>query len=233
MNKDSSIFIVAGAIVIVPAGVPKPNADDLMNSLLLAQLVANKHLQRAPTVSWYDSFMGVLGDFWVSLSKTRQDWQPEKESVGAPLDWIDKLPLGDQRADIIAVLSRVARLPGSMPAMATLRRHAQLPYGPAPASPVHLLVIMMQGPVSMSGFFMQFNTGQVVDPNPWGQRFYDRDINGSVSACYFQAHLSEILFAPARGAIALKIEAVVGDNVADITAAINALEAPPTEETRV
>jgi hypothetical protein len=224
MDKDCSIFVNAAAIILVPADIPKAKTDDLMNSVLLAQLVANKNLQHAPTANWYDAYVAVLGNFWISSSRTRQDRQPEKESVGSPLEWIDALPLGTQRAQIIAALSRVARLPGSLPAMGIMRRHAQQPYEPGPIRPVRLLVIVAQSPVSITGCYLRFNTRHVLDPNPWGQRFNAQDIDGCVSACYFQAHLSEILFAPAREVIARKIETVVGDNVVDVTKAIDALD---------
>lgn len=237
MDKDYSVFVNAAAIVLVPATVGRTEVDDLMNSVLLAQLVADKRLQRTPTADWYGTYRDVLSTIWVASAKERQDLLPKKDSTGSPLEWMQAIPLderADQQQQIVAVLERVAALAGSLPAMGILRKHAQThdepdaTQDPSASRAVRLLVIVAQSPVSMASLHLQFNTASALGANPWGQRFDGRDIEGCVSARHFQLHLSETLFAPAREAIARKVRAVVADNVADITRAIE--DSVPAEE---
>ncbi|WP_339478504.1 MULTISPECIES: hypothetical protein [unclassified Pseudomonas] len=239
MDKEYSIFVNAAAIVLVSSSVRETAVDDLMNSVLLAQLVANKTLQRIPRADWYDSYMEVLSVAWVSGAKRRKDLLPKKEGVSSPLEWVAAIPLDDrldQQQQIMTVLGRVAALPGSLPALSILRKQMQKHNEPDPtpnpssSSSMRLLVIVAHSPVSMTGLCLQFSTGKAIDANPWGQCFDDKDIDGCVSARYFHMQLSETLFAPAREVIARKVGAVVGDHVAQITEAIEDLALCPAEE---
>lgn len=240
MANEFSMFVNAAAIVLIPSTSVEARNSDLMNSLLLAQLVATKREQASPATPWYDSFVKVLGDYWISNIKTRQDMRPEKNSTASPLEWIaPALANGssEQRRVVMASLENIARLQGSLPAMTALRAHVQKAPDPdqgessSQSSPVRLLVIAAQGEASMACICLQFNTRQVVDPNPWGQRFNADDIDGCVSAHFFNAHLAETLYAPAREAIARKVDGVFwSDNTADITEAVESLADFSTEE---
>ncbi|SEC98436.1 hypothetical protein [Pseudomonas kilonensis] len=239
MDKAYSVFVNAAAIVLVPSIVRDAAVDDLMNSVLLAQLVANKNLQRIPNADWYGSYMDVLRVAWISGAKRRKDLLPKQEGTSSPLEWVAAIPLDDrpdQQQQIMAVLDRVAALPGSLPALSILRKHMQKhnepdpPQSPSSSSPVRLLVIVAHSPVSMTGICLQFNTGKSIDANPWRQGFDGKDIDGCVSARYVRMQLSETLFAPARDVIARKVAAFVGDNIADITKAIDDSDALPAEE---
>ncbi|WP_250964100.1 hypothetical protein [Pseudomonas sp. CG7] len=111
MDKEYSVFVNAAAVVLVPSSAGQTGADDLMNSLLLAQLVANKSLQRLPIADWYGAYMDVLNVAWVSGTKRRKDLWPKKEDSNSPLKWVAAFPLDDrpdQQQQIMAVLARVA-----------------------------------------------------------------------------------------------------------------------------
>ncbi|MFW9268658.1 hypothetical protein ACLK1G_15870 [Pseudomonas sp. NR3] len=239
MDEEYSVFVNAAAVVLVPSSAREAGADDLMNSLLLAQLVANKSLQRLPIADWYGAYMDVLNVAWVSGTKRRKDLWPKKEDVNSPLKWAAAFPLDDrpdQQQQIMAVLARVAALSGTLPAMGILRKHAQKQSEadptllPPSSKPVRLLVIVAQSAVSITGLCLQFNTGKVIDANPWGQRFDAEGIDGAVSVRYVRMQLSETLFAPAREVIARKVGALVADNVVDISEAIHDAVAPSVEE---
>ncbi|WP_460086393.1 hypothetical protein [Pseudomonas sp. H1_B04] len=239
MDKEYSVFVNAAAIVLAPCALRRTEVDDLMNSVLLAQLVADKSLLRAPAVDWYATYLEVLSVAWISAAKRRKDLQPQKEDTHSPLEWVAAIPLDDQvdqQQRIMAVMERIAALPGSLPAMGIVRKHVQKQYepdaaqSPSSSSPVRLLVIVAQSPVSMAGVYLQFNTAKVIEANPWRQCFDGKDIDGCVTARYFRTQLSETLFAPAREVIARKVAAAVGDNIVDITKAIDDSGVLPAQE---
>ena len=239
MDKEYSVFVNAAAIVLVSSTVRGTGVEDLMNSVLLAQLVANKSLQRSPSADWYASYMDVLSVAWIAGAKRRKDLLPKQDAASSPLEWVTAIPLDDrpdQQQQIMAVLDRVAALPGSLPALSILRKHMQKPNEPEPtqspsaSSPVRLLVIVAHSPVSMTGICLQFSTGKEINANPWGQCFDGKDIDGCVSARYLRMQLSETLFAPAREVIARKVGTVVDDNVVDITGLIEDSVVRPAEE---
>lgn len=79
MDKEYSVFVNAAAIVLAPCALRRTEVDDLMNSVLLAQLVADKSLLRAPAVDWYATYLEVLSVAWISVAKRRKDLQPQKK----------------------------------------------------------------------------------------------------------------------------------------------------------
>ncbi|WWL43840.1 hypothetical protein V5O39_20265 [Pseudomonas parakoreensis] len=56
--------------------------DDLVQSSLLAQLVANKKIEDAKVESWYDAYIAVLDDFWVRSLKSREDFLSLRQEQG-------------------------------------------------------------------------------------------------------------------------------------------------------
>lgn len=239
MAREYSVFVNAAAIVLLPSNPVESATNDLMNSVLLAQLVANKRAEATSAVDWYETYVGVLGDFWLTSARSRQDIQPGKDDTASPLEWIAAVLASsteDEARLVTALLKGVARLSDSLPAMGLLRKHVQKESDDEPAEislqskPVRLVVIVAQDNASMTSVCLQFKTRQMLDPNPWGQRFHVEDMEGCVSAHFFHAHLSETLYAPAREAVARKVEGVLSDNIVDITEAIDALAFLPTEE---
>lgn len=239
MTKEYSVFVNTAAIVFLPSNPVDPATNDLMNSVLLAQLVANKRAEAVGAVDWYDTYFGVLSDFWLTSVRSRQDIPLGKDDTASPLEWISSVLAHSAENEVqrvTALLEGIAGLSGSLPAMSLLRKHVQKESDDEPAEiplqskPVRLLVIVAQDNASMTCVCLQFKTRQKLDPNPWGQRFDAEDMEGCVSAHFFHAHLSEILYAPARELIARKVEGVLSDNIADITQVIGALAFQPTRE---
>lgn len=239
MAREYSVFVNAAAIVLLPCNSVEPATNDLMNSVLLAQLVANKRTETTSAVDWYDTYVGVLGDFWITSARSRQDIQLGKDDTASPFEWIAAVlesSAEDEARLVMALLKGIARLSDSLPAVSLLRKHVQKESDDEPAEiplqskPVRLLVIVAQDNASMTSVCLQFKTRQMLDPNPWGQRFHFEDMEGCVSTHFFYAHLSETLYAPVREVIARKVEGVLSDNIVDITEAINALAFLPTEE---
>ncbi|MGF6327202.1 hypothetical protein ABH909_000080 [Pseudomonas sp. BS3782 TE3695] len=237
MAKDYSVFVNAAAVVLLPGKPVDSTTNDLMNSVLLAQLVANKRTEATRTIDWYDTYVGVLGDFWLTSVRSRQDIHLKKNDIASPLEWVVAVLASDIEAQqVMRLLEVVARLPDSLPGMSLLRKHvlkesdSELADIPSQPRPVRLLVIVEQDNGSMSSVCLQFKTRQMLEINPWGQRFHAEDMEGYVSAHFFHAHLSETLYAPVRAAIAGKVEGKLSDTIADITEAISTSAVLPIEE---
>lgn len=215
MSEECSVFINGGAIVFVPPAYGESVTSDLMNSILFAQLVANKRVVKKPLASWSAEYVGVLDDFWVRSVREKQDFLLEMNSITAPFEWAVKAMANGCEDDVRSVgafVEWIARLPCSSRAMKVLRRHVQqAPTGdvtrfPDTATAVRLLVILAQTPAAMSCLCLEFKTRQTLKGNPWTQRFQAEDMDGHVSARYFRATLSETLYKLYREAIALKLK---------------------------
>ncbi|MCF4997294.1 hypothetical protein GIW70_09265 [Pseudomonas syringae] len=222
--SEISVWIDAAAIVVMPSDMANAAADDVLQSVLLAQLVASKRKQVAPELDWHDIYANVLGDYWMSSFKSRQDLPVDLDGRASPLEWVRAalahMP-GDHEQLVRGPLQGVSLLSGDLPAIGILRKHAQATVNQellsGQSTTVRLMVIQIAGNGLMSSVCLQFETTRPVDANPWGQPFDTTQLCSRVSVRCFQAHLSETLYAPARAAIARKLEAVLNDNLANIT----------------
>ncbi|MFU2329254.1 hypothetical protein [Pseudomonas sp. NFX98] len=230
MSKECSVFVNGAAIVLVSTGYGGAKEKDLMNSILFAQLVANKRVIKNSATNWSTEYLGVLGDFWVRNFKVRHDISLEKNQLAAPVEWAAMAMANSDEGEVRALaesLEWIARLPCSSPELNMLRSKAQPAsvgdemLDPASLKAVRLLVILAQNPPSMTCLCLEFKTRKALEGNPWTQHFRAEDVDGPVSARYFRATLSETLYELYRNAIALKVRDRLSDNVVSLAKAVD------------
>ena len=226
MNYEYSVLIVGACVVIVPAVEGATHYKDLVDSVLLAQLIANKKIEKAPDVDWYNAYVEFLDNYWLRHTRARQEWPIAQDRVESVSDWV--IAATSQNAvnkggATAAILQRLARLPGNEPAMDLLRGHMQKISTDesgdvlAPAKSVRLLVVIAQTPTSLTSVYIELKTHQTISANPLAQQHLVEDVQGSVCMRYAGANLSGTLYAPVRDAIALKVKEKYQDNVAMLT----------------
>ncbi|WP_339431839.1 MULTISPECIES: hypothetical protein [unclassified Pseudomonas] len=226
MVDEYLTVVVGNSIVLVPEADGVAAYDDLLNSTLLAQLVANKKVEKSTGINWYDAYVGVLDDFWLRQKKTKQTWEFSLDAEELAPDVFTAMltngALGETHT-IATVLARIAKLPGDDPALQLLRRCMQASVEPessaepAPLADVRLLVICAKSPTSITSAYVEFKTRRVLGPNPFQQPYPTCDLQGLVYVHHARANLSETLYGPARDAIALKVSGKVAGNVATLT----------------
>jgi hypothetical protein len=226
MSFEYSVLIVGACVVIIPAADGATQYKDLVDSVLLAQLIANKKIEKAPDVDWYNAYVEFLDDYWLRHTRARQEWPVAQDSVESVSDWViaaisqDAVDKGSATA---ATLQRLARLSGNEPAMGLLRGHMQKISTDesgdvlAPAKAVRLLVVIAQTPTSVASVYIELKTRQIISANPLAQRHLAEDVQGSVCMRYAGANLSGTLYGPVRDAIALKVKDRLEDSVAMLT----------------
>lgn len=88
MNCKYSVLIVAGAVVLIPPADKPERYQDLINSLLLAQLAANKKLEKDPGIGWYDVYMEFLDKYWLRHFRARLDLSVAQGNSVSVVDWV-------------------------------------------------------------------------------------------------------------------------------------------------
>lgn len=215
MNCKYSVLIVAGAVVLIPPADKPERYQDLINSLLLAQLAANKQLEKTPDIGWYDVYMEFLDKYWLRYFRARVDLSVTQGDSASVVDWVVAPEFGEaveQRVVANAVMRRLAALPDSEPALGLLRGYMQKSASDASrdhsdvSRTVRLLAVVANSPMSMSSVYIEFATGRILADNPLAELFQAEDIRGSVCRRSASANLSEALYGPVRKAIALKVQ---------------------------
>lgn len=223
MDRTYTLFAVGNAVIALSKAERVAAYDDLINSNLLAQLVANKKIENKTVENWYDAYMAVMDDFWMRSLKFRQDLRPEAGRTASPLEWavavMENNGAREEDQTVDGFLAYVARLPcsvlrvGSLPDIVQEPCEDDVTETPAPLKAVRLLAILAQGPSSITSVYLDFQTRQALTPNPWSQRFKAEDVHGLVCVRYARANLSETLYALSSDAIALKVRDRLTDNV--------------------
>ena len=226
MVDEYLTMVVGNSIVAVPEVEGAAAYDDLINSILLAQLVANKKIEKKPEVIWYDAYMEVLDAYWLRPQKANQTWgfrhNAEELVPNAFTAMLTHGALGNAHT-IAAVLARIAKLPDEEPALQLLRSHMQASVEPArakvsaAATSVRLLVIDAKSPTSITSACVEFKTRKVLSPNPFQQSYQSGDLHGLVHVHHACETLVEQLYGPVRAAIAIKVRDRLVGNVATLT----------------
>lgn len=226
MVDEYLTMVVGNSIVVVPEIEGAAAYDDLINSILLAQLVANKKIEKKPEVIWYDAYMEVLDAYWLRPQKANQTWgfrhNAEELVPNAFTAMLTHGALGNAHT-IAAVLARIAKLPDEEPALQLLRSHMQASVEPArakvsaAATSVRLLVIDAKSPTSITSAYVEFKTRKVLSPNPFQQSYQSGDLHGLVHVHHACETLVEQLYGPVRAAIAIKVRDRLVGNVATLT----------------
>ena len=226
MVDEYLTMVVGNSIVAVPEVEGAAAYDDLINSILLAQLVANKKIEKKPEVIWYDAYMEVLDAYWLRPEKAHQTWgfrhNTEELVPNVFTAMLTHGALGNAHT-IAAVLARFAKLPDEEPALQLLRSHMQASVEPArakvsaAATSVRLLVIDAKSPTSITSAYVEFKTRKVLSPNPFQQSYQSGDLHGLVHVHHACETLVEQLYGPVRAAIAIKVRDRLVGNVATLT----------------
>lgn len=232
MNEAYSASVSAGAVVLFPEGMPGQQREDVLYSVLLAQLVANKRfLNVADSSGWHDTYLEVLKDSWLSTWDEWDSFSPEKHSQFTILEWVHnalKKCLSDQLvSDAACAVTNVAQLPGTVPAIQLLCEHTQASIvsetkspSDAPVYRLRLLIIVTQAGPLLNSVYVEFKTTQPIELNPLAQVFCSDKLVGNVASNIFQANLSAELHASRRGPIIKKL----GDHARKKIAAVTHLD---------
>ena len=227
MEARFSIFTLGRGLLVIPKSTELEVYDDLVNSVMLAQLVASKKLEQDPEVDWYASYVGVLDDFWLRQFKRRQDVRVSPAWSKSLFEWMVEVMsvvvpdapeyMNTTLRQVLASTSRT-ELPGSVQSGCA----AAVVTAPSLTSATQLrrvlwLIILPQSATSFSSAFIEFKTRQQSDFDPW-QRFQADKVEGAVTLRFAQASLCEFLFQPARRAIALKVKNKLDANLRPLDA---------------
>ncbi len=226
MESDCSVLIVGAAILLVPGSAKPGDYDDVINSVLFAQLVANKQVAKDSSVDWYDAYSQVLDNFWSKSLKAREDKHlgPESGASVATLIIAAMAKMEDDLGRLTAeAMSRLVKAPVSHPAIKVLRQHLHKAGGASverssdAAEGAQMLVIIARTPDSFSSVYIQFSTRQALDRHPLAPLDRERGLQGVMTLRCARANLSQVLYGLARDGVALKIKDRVAANVALLT----------------
>ena len=223
MEANYSIFVLGRAVLELPEKSQATAYADLINSVLLAQLVANRKVEDDAEANWYDCYVSVLDDFWVRQSKVRYDLQISDHGSHSFFEWItqvviDRAPEGSQY--LTPALRQISSTRGAETTASARSNHAAVASTAQSLNGPGVLVIVAQSPTSFTSVFAEFTTRQQTEFNPW-QRFQTERVNGAVGLRFAQANLSEFLYRPARRAIAVKVKDKLNANLRPLDAPLN------------
>lgn len=229
MNDRYSVFIDAGAVVILPRDMAVQDKSDVLDSVLFAQLVANKKYPayvQAP--KWYDEYREVLKNGWLQKAATWKNFALDEQTRIDAAHWLGHRL--EESVDPVAadeftqLLSRVAQLPANLPAIEQLREQAckgrEPAQSPAPdqvVGRVCLQVILARPGPLLSSVYLGYETAQPITFNPLAQCLSAANVVGNLQSRCFQANLSKELYEPLRGAIVQKLGDRPAKHVFDIS----------------
>lgn len=217
MNEAYSASVSAGAVVLFPEGMLGQHREDILSSVLLAQLVANKRFSNVDDPGgWHDTYLEVLKDSWLRMWDDWDSFSPEKHSKFTILEWVLnalKKSLPERLvSEAACAVTNVAQLPGTVPAIQLLREHIQVSIvsetgNPAdvPVYRLRLLIVVTQNGPSLNSVYIEFKTTQPIELNPLAQVFCSGKLVNNVTLNIFQARLSAELHESRRGPIMQKL----------------------------
>ncbi|HJR29870.1 MAG TPA: hypothetical protein VJ889_14260 [Pseudomonas sp.] len=229
MEDQYSVFINAGAVVLLSSTLLEQEKHDVLNSVLFAQLVANKKFPTSvPAGKWYETYLGVLKDTWLQRAVAWESFALGSESKCTMVDWVEQRleePLGHtMAARVECVLNNIAQLPCTHPAIELLREQTFRPKNvdaseatEAVYSNVRLeIIVVQQGPL-MNSLLVEFETTAQILTHLFGHIFSCDDVVGNIKLRWFQASLSNALYAPVRDAVVTKLADKAAKNILDIS----------------
>lgn len=225
MDRDHSVLVVGAAILIVPSAIKVTAYNDVLNTLLYAQLAANKRVKSSPGTRWYDTYIEVLGGIWMWSAKARDDFDIPSDSAESAVQWavsaMSRLEADNENLTA-NVLSQMVNETQLNPAIRLLHRHMQQvsedqPTQTPPLMDVRLLVIVAPTPSSFSSVCIEFKTARRLSCNPLPYCYRAEEVRGPISRRCVKASLSETLYAPIRDQMALKVKDRIQNNVATLT----------------
>jgi hypothetical protein len=228
MNDGYSVFINAGAVVIVSPDMTGQEKRDVLDSVLFAQLVASKKYPAyAQAQKRYDEYRDVLKNGWLQKTAAWDNFTLDEQSNFNAAHWLGRR-LGESvdhtmADEVTRLLNRVAQLRGTLPAIEQLRDQTCKRKESVPSEidgaigRVCLQVILARRGPLLSSVALSYETRQPVISNPLGQCLSVANVVGNLQSRCFQANLSKELYDPLRGAIVQKLGDKPTKHVFDIS----------------
>lgn len=220
MEATYSIFQLAHAFLVVPGKNQATAYADLIDSVLLAQLVADGKVKGDSEASWYDLYVSVLDDFWLRQSKVRHDINISDHGSDSFFEWLTQavtLLAPDGSRYLIPALHQITSSADLHATVSSNNNHAGSESAAQWLSRPGALVIVAQSPTSFTSVYVELTTRQQTVFQPW-ERFQTELVNGAVSLRFAQASLSEVLYRPVRRAIAVKVKNKLNANLRPLEA---------------
>ncbi|WLH01920.1 hypothetical protein [Pseudomonas beijingensis] len=226
MNDRYSVFINAGVVLVLPRDMTGQEKSDVLDSVLFAQLVANKKYPAyAQTQIWYDEYRDVLKNGWLQKAVAWNNFTLDEQSSVTAAHWLGHR-LGEYvdrtvADEVTRLLNRVAQLPDTLPAIEQLRdqtckRKEVVPSSEAVGRVCLQVILAGQGPL-LSSVSLSYETTQSAISNPLGQCLSVANVVGNLQSRCFQVNLSKELYDPLRGAIVQKLGDKPTKHVFDIS----------------
>ncbi|MBO1539302.1 hypothetical protein [Pseudomonas sp. OA65] len=232
MNDHYSVLVNAGIVVVLSQDMAEQETRDVLQSLLFAQLVANKKYPGyALAPKWYDEYREVLKNAWLQKTVTWNNFSVDGTCYLNAAHWLGRC-LGESvdrttTDNVTVLLNRVAKLPGTLPAMEQLRGHtykrrdSALPHvNDESTGRVNLQVVLAQPGPLLSSAYLSYETSQTDLSNPLEQCLSVANVVGNVQSRCFQAGLSNELYEPLRGAIVQKLGDRPAEHIFDISSSV-------------
>lgn len=223
MDDQYSVFIDAGAVVLLSSALLEQERQDVLNSVLFAQLVANKKYPKfARADGWYETYLGVLKDSWLQRSVAWDSFAVDDASKRAMVNWVEnRLEAPSARTTIAHVMrafNDVVHLPDTHPAIERLREQTLRPEndedGDSPAScNVRVQIIVARQGLLMDSLFVEFKTTGQGANDPLGHLFSTEHVQGNIYLRWFNANLSPVLYGSIREAVVRKLGDKAANNI--------------------
>lgn len=222
MASDCSVLIVGAAVLLMPDSATLSDYADVINSVLFAQLSANKQVAKDSSLDWYDAYSQVLDSFWLRSVKTREDFdlKPDSATSASTLIVGAMAEIEKDLATLTAeAMFRVVNASDSNRAINVLRTHMHKPghasveRSPEAAENAHMLVIVARTPDSLSSVYISYQNCPPLNSHPRVSPDLGAELQGLITLRCAQANLSEALYCLARGGIAVKLKDRIAANV--------------------
>ncbi|WLG95250.1 hypothetical protein [Pseudomonas sp. FP198] len=229
MDNHYSAFINAGVVVLLSRDMTGQEKSDVLESILFAQLVANKKYPAyTQAQERYDEYRDVLKNGWLQEAAAWDNFKLDEQSNLNAAHWIGRRLAGSidlaGADEITRLLSRIAQLPDTLPAIEQLREQAckrSEPVqfrstGQAIGRLCLQVILARQGPL-LSSVSLSYETTQPAVQNPLGQCLSVANVVGNLQSRCFQARLSQELYNPMRSAIVRKLGDKPAKHVFDVS----------------
>ena len=193
MERESLRCVVAGNMLANDAQIITQPINDVLDSLLYPQLMADDKANRfkAPQ-AWFQAYRSELMSMrWTGTASNRNAFEPEAASQIVLFKLIEEHllnELSDPHArEVGDMLDSILALPQTDEASLLVHEHAfERALKAQDHSSIALQVSILEKPTVLSSLFLTFKTADTIEWNPLHQVFAGDSIVGEVEAYFFQ-----------------------------------------------
>jgi hypothetical protein len=239
MSGSYSAFVSAGAVVLLSPDMTVQERQDVLNSTLFAQLVADKKYPGSRNANgWYERYQEVLKDSWLQRTAAWHDWSLKADSNLTVADWVNNQLAQSVPQTVLSpavqTLNIVAELPDAHPAIELLQKHVlknseEHPSKSTFGCQVSVLVILAQRGPTLNSVYLAFESAASVASNPLKQVLSLDNVKGNIVLKRLQAELSDALYRPVRERIVKKMGDKASQNILEVLEPAKN-ESPPSSE---